>query len=323
MLADWNIPGAVVKLAIALLFTAAPLSAQPSARAWTDSSSYQIGRWIAVQTEVTLPAQSVRVVPIVGDTLGAFEVLRSDSLGWRSEGESRIVRWRFILTSFDSGSHVIPPIRFALVDSVAGDRLDVSTSPIPLRMTTVAVDPQGDLKDIKGPLSVPRTLADWTPELLLLTALVVGEAIYLWRRLSRKRREGEQMPLSRVLPPHEIALMALREIEDSRFWQQGRVKEYYSAVTEVVRRFLGARFSIPALEVTSDELLQELAAIPEAERVVRILRSFLTTADLVKFAKYQPTPEEHVRELTWAYEIVRTLIPVSAPVDREEEVHAG
>ena len=75
-----------------------------------------------------------------------------------------------------------------------------------------------------------------------------------------------------------------------------------------------------ALESTSDEILDQLHRVPEAEPFQAQCRSFLTTADLVKFAKYQPAPEEHERELRSAYEIVRALIPKPSPEPELVEV---
>jgi hypothetical protein len=119
-----------------------------------------------------------------------------------------------------------------------------------------------------------------------------------------------------------VALTALRLLEDKHLWQQGRVKQYYSEVTEIVRRFIEDQYGVLALESTSDEILAQLLKLPEAQALLKEFRSFFTTADLVKFAKYIPAPEEHEHELRWAYEIVRAMIPKPIAQPEEQEVES-
>jgi hypothetical protein len=87
------------------------------------------------------------------------------------------------------------------------------------------------------------------------------------------------------------------------------VKEFYSETTEVIRRFLEDQYGLLALESTSDEIMGQLKPLSAAQTLMKEFRSFFTTADLVKFAKYLPTPEENEQELTWAFHFVRTMTP--------------
>ena len=90
-----------------------------------------------------------------------------------------------------------------------------------------------------------------------------------------------------------------------------------------MRLFFEARLGIIALEMTSDEILEQLKLIPEVRPLGKEIRQFLLTADLVKFAKYEPPPEENQHELQWAYEIVRALIPRPLVEEPKEAVNAG
>jgi hypothetical protein len=89
-------------------------------------------------------------------------------------------------------------------------------------------------------------------------------------------------------------------------------------VTEIIRHFFERRWSIIALELTTDEILVQMKNIPDALTVWNELESFFRTADLVKFAKYQPSPAEHENEMRTAYEIVRNMVP-KAPVETEPQ----
>jgi hypothetical protein len=121
-----------------------------------------------------------------------------------------------------------------------------------------------------------------------------------------------------IIPPHREALTALRVLEEKKLWQQGLVKQYYSEMTEIIRHFFERRWSIIALELTTDEILVQMKNIPDALTVWNELESFFRTADLVKFAKYQPSPAEHENEMRTAYEIVRNMVP-KAPVETEPQ----
>jgi len=92
--------------------------------------------------------------------------------------------------------------------------------------------------------------------------------------------------------------------------------------SEIIRRFFEGRFGIIALEMTSDEILQQLKQIPEAEPSLKEIKTFFLTADLVKFAKYTATLAEHENELKSAYTIVRSMVPKPPEPTEAEEVTA-
>ena len=294
--------------------------------AQTDSASYEIGQWITLHVHSSASPSVVALAPVFRDSIGSFEVLGVDSAVSEEREGRREKTWTFRLTTFDSGAVTILPIPF-LYKTAGFDKFQsVSTPPVPLTIRTVAVNLSGDIRDVKPPLSAPWRLEDfltYLPWLILALVLVVAAYIYVRRK---RKPAAELEAIRRIAPPHEIALSSLRQIEEKKLWQQGRVKEFYSDVTEVVRWYLGTRFAVLALEVTSDELLAALGSAPEAQPIISPLRSMLTTADLVKFAKYLPAPEENGRTMMQAYEIVRAVVPrpTEATVEKKEEpVDAG
>jgi hypothetical protein len=293
-------------VAVLILLVAVEAGAQePQLRASVDSSEYKIGEWVWVRVTAEVPSGISSLVPAVKDSLGSFELLSVDEV---PDGKAERV-WNFKLIAFDSGTVFVPPIPFSY--TVAGDTVQrqAVTNMVFLTIHGVSVDPQGELKDIKPPLDAPWKFEDFLPYLIALVLLAL--AVWAYRYYQKKKRERElaYVPPKPVIPPATVALAALRALEDKKLWQQGKVKEYYSEATEIIRRFLEDQYRILALESTSDEIMQQLKPVPEAQSLLKQFRSFLTTADLVKFAKYAPTPDEHEAELRWAYEIVRTMAP--------------
>jgi hypothetical protein len=308
-------------LILLFLFASAALAQEPKLAARTDSSTYKIGSWVLLHVDAEMPPQVEVLGPAVHDSVGSFEILRIDTLAVTKDGDVRRQSWTLRLTTFDSGKTVIPPVRFWYRTRDDTLQRSASTNPVFLSITTIPFDPKGDIKDIKPPLNAPWTFRDFLPYLIALVILVLAALAYYYYRKRKKKREEAILPPKPAVPPAQAALVALRILEEKRLWQQGKIKEYYSEVTEIVRRFLEDQFGILALESTSDEIMQQLKTLPAASPLLKEFGAFFTTADLVKFAKYEPTPAEHENELRWAYEIVRLMMPrPTLPAEREEQV---
>lgn len=287
-----------------------PMSAQEvRLKAFVDSTRYRIGEWIDLKIHAEMSDAVTSISPMIGDTLGPFEILlvvASTSPGTVREPQV----WTFRLITFEPGDNVqIPPLEFQYsLTTDPGSPRRAFTSPVPLRIEGVEIDPAGDIKDIKPPLSPPWRFEDVVSYLVLLAIVaVLGVGYYFLRK--RKGAKTATKEIRPAIPPHQLALSALRDLEDKRLWQQGKIKEYYSEATEIVRRFFEGRLGIVALEMTSEEILRQLQSVEETKPLWKEINSFFLTADLVKFATYRPTPEENESELRWAYEVVRSLVP--------------
>ena len=151
---------------------------------------------------------------------------------------------------------------------------------------------------------------------LIVLGALAGGVYYYWRK--KKQKQDLLAHIKVIIPPHREALTALRALEEKKLWQQGMVKQYYSEATEIIRHFFERRWNIIALELTTDEILMQMKHIPDALNVWKEMESFFITADLVKFAKYEPSPAEHENEMRSAYEIVRVMVP-KAPVATEPQ----
>ena len=98
-------------------------------------------------------------------------------------------------------------------------------------------------------------------------------------------------------------------------WQNNQIKEYYSELTEIVRGFIERELKVPALESTTDELIDILTdfndskAISTTKETIKKLRDLLREADLVKFAKSKPFSEQIEANRKEAEEVVTELKP--------------
>jgi hypothetical protein len=317
--------GRILLAAVALLAASALTFAQSvhvSAR--VDSNVILIGDWLPYHIEVEHPANSTVIFPSLPDSLNGFEVVRRDPPVKKSTGGSVLESATFVLTAFDSGMHLVPPLTVQYTNAGDTTKHAMDTPPIPVVVHGMAVDTSKEIRDVKPPLTIPITLADLLP--YIIGAAVAGGLIWLFIYVRSKRKRGESLiPQAPPRPANEVALERLRSLQSEQLWQRGKIKEYHSGVTDILRLYIEGRFGFAALESTSEEILTSgpIKSLPEDER--EALREILTRADLVKFAKFQPVNEEHERSLRLAVSFVestwsRMAQPVRSGTMEEESL---
>ena len=114
-------------------------------------------------------------------------------------------------------------------------------------------------------------------------------------------------------PAEEVALEKLDEIKAEKIWQNGKVKEYHTELTDVIREYISRRYEVSSTEKTSDETLRDLKPkMKDQKDLFERLRKMLSLADLVKFAKWTTTPDENESALLTAYDFVKETTPKEA-----------
>ena len=280
----------------------------------TDVETYRIGDWIDVHIAGTVESIVDSIAPLLKDSVGSFEVIKIERSG-------REPSWLLRVSKTDSGRAYLPPIPFRYFVKHDTAQKITYTNPVFLTLAGMTFDPKGDIKDVKRPLSAPWLFIDYLPYIAAILLLAgAGAGYYMYRK--KKKQKTDALGMVKIeVPPHREALSALRILEEKKLWQQGLVKQYYSETTEIVRLFFERRWSVVALEMTSDEILMQMKQIPEALTVWSDMEKFFLIADLVKFAKYQPSPSDHEKEMRLAYGIVRAMIPKeeTAPAAETQE----
>ena len=140
--------------------------------------------------------------------------------------------------------------------------------------------------------------------LVLGILLLIDLAFWLWKWYEKHHQPAEETIDPELLrPADEVALEKLDEIKAQKIWKDGKVKEYQTELTDVVREYIGRRFDVHSTEKTSDETLLEMKSKVDKDLYTR-LKSMLQLADLVKFAKWHTTPDENETALITAYDFV-------------------
>mgnify|MGYP004443120769 CR=1 FL=1 len=195
--------------------------------------------------------------------------------------------------AFDSATLMIPPFDFIY----NGDTL--STNSLALRVIvpfdSIDVDPTKfvDIKTVIEPEFVFWDYIWWiiSPIVLIILAVAV---YYLYKYYIRRRGEEVIVKIEKKLPPHVIAFAALDELSEKKLWQSGQDKLFQTELTNILRQYIEDRFYISALEKTTDEILDDLYELSEHQKSsLKNLKQILQLADLTKFAKYKPLPDEN------------------------------
>ena len=287
-------------LAVTMLTFSGQAKAQNvSVNAKLDSTLMFIGGQMNLTLEVNQPKDVNIVFPVFTDTITkAIEVVSSTPVDTTFLDNNRItLKQQYRITSFDSGLQYVPPIKFELAQEEYHKIFETKPMAVMVIDPFDNVDPKKGIADIKAPLDAPFTLAELLPYLpwILLALAVIGAGIYLFFRF--RNRKGTEQAVKKKKPkepPHVIALRELNRIKAEKLWQKGQVKKYHTEITDTLRQFIEDRFEINALEQTTEETLQALKNVDlNDEEAYKKLKQILELADLVKFAKFNPLPDEN------------------------------
>ncbi len=286
-------------LVASLIIQGIALHAQVQVSSRIDSTSILIGS----QTHLHLTAaydlkngQPNIQFPQIGDTLlSKIEVVSKSKVTTIHDSAHPNIQQQtedIVITCFDSGYYAIPPFQFVVNGDTSNPQ---STEAMMLEVNTVHVDTTKGFKDIKGPIQVPFNFMELIPYIGygLLALLVLGGLIYLIIRLTRKETAVVIEQPKVIIPPHVKALQELEGLAMKKLWQEGKINDYYTGITDILRVYLDERYNIGALEMTSDEIMSALKRKDINEAMKAKLRDILVLADLVKFAKENPLPTDH------------------------------
>ncbi len=278
-----------------------------TATAALDSSLLFIGGQMNLTLEVSQPKGIAVAFPQYTDTIiTPIEIVGVPKTDTTYNDASINIRKVYTITSFDSGLHYIPPIEFQYRDEEMLRKVETRGLALNVINPFVEVDPAKGFFDIKQPFNLPFSFLElkrflfWLSLFFLLQALI-GVGWVIWKRRDRPIKSIFIKEKPKELP-HEVALRELDHVKDEKLWQKGQVKQFHSEITDILRKYMKERYRFNAIEQTSFEIMQELKKVklPDPKLLEKIEKTF-TTADLAKFAKFEPLPDENDLSLINAY----------------------
>ena len=294
----------LIVLLVAMLLPGGIVKAQNvSVNAKLDSTLLYIGGQMNLTLELSQPKDVNIVFPQFTDTITkVIEVVSATPVDTTFLDNNRLtLTQQYTITCFDSGLQYIPPIKFELAQEEVHKIYETQSMALTVINPFESVDPKKGISDIKKPIDSPFSLAELLPYLkwIFLALVVIGLIVYLIIRYNRKA-DGPVVKKSKPKePPHITALRDLNRIKAEKLWQKDKVKKYHSEITDTIRLYIENRFNIQSLEQTTEETLDALKGIELTDdNAYEKLKQILELADLVKFAKLKPLPDENELSMT-------------------------
>jgi len=285
-----------------------------------DSAAILIGEQTVLHLTVTTDNGKNVIVPIPNDTLmTGVEVLNIAKADTTVIDNNRLlIKQDILITSFDSSLYLLPPFKVIdQTDTIYSNQVALKVSTIP-----VNIDKPDEFNDIKDTWDPRFVLADYYLLIygVLFACFLICLIGYILKRLRNRQSIIPFKKQEPKLPPFEMAMKELDEIKQQKLWQQGRNKEYYTLLTDTLRKYMVNRFGINAMEMTSGEILELIRLESEANSSYNSLKQILELADFVKFAKLHPLPDENELSLMNAYLFVNQtkVVEVASPEESKE-----
>jgi len=196
-----------------------------------------------------------------------------------------------------------------------GKQYELMTDEIPVEVTSLLDEDRAgltikDIKSVVGPQSKKTWWWVWVLSGLVVAAGGAAVGIVLWRRRKVK-------PLRILKAAHELAYERLRKLAEEDLIKQGKIKEFYEGISNILRWYIEHRFDLKAPERTTEEFLNEVKATEVLSNEQKeMLREFLTHCDLVKFARYGPTKAE----IQQTFDLTRKFIEATRITEKQVDV---
>lgn len=253
--------------------------------------------WIGNQTTMHLEAQTSQSTQIIFPELGheltaGVEIIERMPIDTTFQGDNMHLKQDLVITSFQDSLYYIDSIPFVSGnDTIYANGVSLNViQPFVIDTANAGIF---DIKDIEKAPVWWWGIIRWILLALLIAGLGVG-IYYLVKRLRKKDVSNEPVPQEPLRPADELALEKLNQIKEDKIWQQGRTKDYYSEITNVLREYISRVFEIDSVEMTTYEILDSLKKpLKTEENTWKQLKRILSLADLVKFAKWSPLPDEN------------------------------
>jgi len=277
--------------------------------------SIYVGEVMPYSVTIISPRKLFVKPPVLPDSIArGVESLGNVSFDTLVENSTYTYTYKAEITSFESGVFVVPRLPFVIgavgpTDTILSDSVAFASLLVPRDSTIKGI------YDIHPPISEPLTFSEVAPWAGLgLLIILIAVLIIMYVR-TRKQNKPFFKLFKPAEPAHVIALRELNKIKDQKLWASENHKEYYTKVIDVIRNYIKRRFGFNAPEMTSSEILAELSKVDfDFSKLKDDFIEFLSTSDLVKFAKHAPLINDNERFLDLAFNFVN-----STKVEEENE----
>jgi hypothetical protein len=272
-----------------------------------------VGDPIRIDLELTLPQSYQFRLPMLESPTAEFTILEPFTDVTVSEGENKKEkppadgrirhRKRATVALYKVGEFEFPPLQLSL-RSPEGKETVAATQPLKIHIQSVLSEKEQNLKDLKKQAEIPDPVnwILWLAVLLVLLAVAAG----VWWWWQRRRRPALPVPEQLLVDPLASAEADLHDLLARRWLENGFVKQFYVALSDIVKKILESGYGIHTLEKTTPEVMENLREqrAGASTQDLASIESLLIHCDLVKFAKYVPSKTETENAVKDAFQIL-------------------
>ncbi|PWU03867.1 MAG: hypothetical protein C5B52_02590 [Bacteroidetes bacterium] len=271
----------------------------PTAKLNSDRNHVLLGEQVNLSLDITTTVQK----PVIKwynlpDSFNHLEILKRSAIDSSTEGTIRKYHQTFVITGFDSGIWTIPAVSIGIGKKIfKSDSLSLTIVPVQLTDSTY--------HDIREIIEVPITKSNmllWIGAIISL--IILGVLVYLWMKSRTKTTTAVQT--ASQLSAYNEAMQRLQLLKSQRLPEKGEIKKYYSELSEIFKKYIQQKFGTPAQQSTTDEILIFLSPKLDKGPIGQLAES-LRIGDAVKFAKYQPVPDQNDQAIATVEKILGTL----------------
>lgn len=279
--------------------------AQVSVEAKIDSLEMVIGQQTDVTVTVTAKEGDQVEFPNfkpLQQIIPGVEIVESGPMttSGKSDGSCLFQR-NYTLTSFDGKLYYLPPF------AVKVNGKEYKSKSLALKVLEIEVDTT-NVDKFFGPKDVqdnPFSWQEWSVIfwLSLIMLAMISITYYLYLRLRDNKPIVAKIRIIKRLLPHQKAMKEIEAIKADKMVMSENQKEYYTKLTDTLRKYIEERYGFRAMEMTSSEIIDRLTETQDSQALDE-LRLLFNTADLVKFAKYSTLINENDMNLVNAIEFI-------------------
>lgn len=303
----------ILLLFVALLFSQQDSFAQlPTVKTSVDSTKILIGQRINYHVQASMPDNTYRLTWFsVPDSFGNFVPIIRNKIDTTFSNGTWTFSQDIVITSFDSGRQVIPPLTLTASTLDSDSTFNLFTDSVAIDVGYSPADSVLPFHDIKNIIEVKKSFPWWA---WILAGIAILLAI-IWFVFLRKffKKKKDIAIFESKLSPYDEAMRSLNDLEKENLPAENKTKEYYSRLTDIFKRYLSRKTNSYQMHLTADEVLIELGGLDISKQQISEFANALRMGNVVKFAKYIPPTYENEKAFSQTKEMITAINNIKKP----------
>ncbi len=279
----------------------------PTIKTSVDKNNILIGEQFHFKVETSMPDNTYRLSWFtMPDSVGNFHVVRQNKIDSSFVNGNINFSQVITITSFDSGSHMLPSMVLNLATLQGDSSFNLSTDSIPIQVSFAPMDSVKTFHDIKAIIEVKKEWEWWWWAVLAIGLLLI--ALLIWFLIKRAKKKKANPEVFKVkASPYDEAMQSLNELQQQKLLESNDVKEYHIRLTNIFKRYLSRKNNADKMYLTTDEVLMELKEFSLSQDQIFAFANCLRMSDAIKFAKYLPPQIESEKCLEQVKEMIISI----------------